>query len=53
MSLLSAACEEGEAELVRLVHDPRLEMIHEDGRFGPLHAEVIHASSSTLEIDAR
>jgi TolB-like protein len=53
MSLLSAACEEREAELVWLAHDPRLDMIRQDRRFGPLLAEVMHASSSTLETDAR
>jgi C4-dicarboxylate-specific signal transduction histidine kinase/TolB-like protein len=48
MSLLSAACEEREAELVWLAHEPRLDMIREDRRFGPLLAEVMHASSSTF-----
>jgi len=52
MSLLAAACEEREAELVWLARDPRLDMIREDRRFGPLLAEVMHASSSTLETDA-
>jgi TolB-like protein len=52
MSLLSAACEEREAELVWLAHDPRLDMIREDRRFGPLLAEVMHASSSPLETNA-
>jgi hypothetical protein len=53
MSLLSAACEEREAELVWLAHDPRLDIIWQDRRFGTLLAEVMHASSSTLETDAR
>jgi hypothetical protein len=53
MSLVSAACEEREAELIWLAHDPRLDMIREDRRFGPLLAEVMHASSSTLETNAR
>jgi TolB-like protein len=53
ISLLSAACEERESELVWLAHDPRLDMIREDRRFGPLLAEVMHASSSTLETNAR
>jgi signal transduction histidine kinase/TolB-like protein len=47
MSLLSAACEEREAELIWLAQDPRLDMIREDRRFGPLLAEVMRASSST------
>jgi len=46
ISLLSAACEEREAELVWLAHDPRLDVIREDRRFGPLLAEVMRASSS-------
>ena len=49
MSLLSAACEEREAELVWLAHDPRLDLIRGDRRFGPLLAEVMHAASSRLE----
>jgi C4-dicarboxylate-specific signal transduction histidine kinase len=52
MSLLSSACEEREAELIWLAHDPRLDMIRKDRRFGPLLAEVMHASSSTLETNA-
>ncbi len=52
MSLLSTACEEREAELIWLAHDPRLDMIREDRRFGPLLAQVMHASSSTLETAA-
>jgi hypothetical protein len=52
MSLLSSACEEREAELVCLAHDPRLDMIREDRRFRPLLAEVMHASSSALETNA-
>ena len=40
------------SDLVWLAHDPRLEMIREDRRFGPLLAEVMHAYSSTLETDA-
>jgi TolB-like protein len=52
ISLLSAACEEHEAELIWLGHDPRLDMIREDRRFGPLLAEVMQASSSPLETAA-
>jgi hypothetical protein len=52
MSLLSAACEEREAELVWLAHDPRLDVIREDQQFGPLLAKVMQASSSTLETAA-
>lgn len=48
MSLLSVACEEREAELVWLAHDPRLDMIREDPRFDLLLAEVMRASSSTF-----
>ena len=46
ISLLSAAYEEREAELVWLAHDPRLDMIREDRRFGLLLADVMHTSSS-------
>jgi tetratricopeptide (TPR) repeat protein len=52
MSLLCAACEDREPELVWLAHDPRLDMIREDRRFDPLLAEVMRASSSTLETAA-
>ena len=52
MSLLSAACEEREAELIWLAHDPRLDRVRADRRFGPLLAEVMHASSSPLETAA-
>ena len=52
MSLLSAACEEREAELVWLAHDPRLDVMREDRRFGRLLAEVMRASSFTLETAA-
>jgi TolB-like protein len=45
MSLLSAACEEREAELVWLARDPRLDVIREDRRFCLLLGEVMHASS--------
>ena len=48
ISLLSAAYEEREAELVWLAHDPRLDMIREDRRFGLLLADVMHTSSSKL-----
>jgi TolB-like protein len=48
MSLLSVACEEREAELVWLAHDPRLDIIREEQRFGLLLAEVMRASLPTF-----
>jgi TolB-like protein/tetratricopeptide (TPR) repeat protein len=49
MSLLYAAYQEREAELIWLARDPRLDTIREDARFAMLLNEVMRDASSELE----
>ena len=49
ISLLYAACQEREAELIWLARDPRLDTIRGDARFAMLLNEVMRDASSELE----